>query len=304
MYRLDREARVRVLSLMVEGMSIRATCRVAGVSKPTVLKLLTDIGPVVAEFQGKRLRDLPCERIQVDEIWAYVGMKARQVPDERRGEFGIGDVYTFTAICPDTKLAPTWLVGPRDVETARRFLVDVARRMRGRVQLTTDAASFYREAAWAAFAGFVDYAQLQKLYAVPLEAERRYSPPVCVGTHPTVVHGEPDPGHISTSHVERQNLTMRMSMRRFTRLTNAYSKKVLNLSCAVALHFMHYNFVRPHGTLTKAAYGRPTTPAMAAGLESRPWTFSNVVALLEAQEESAGDVSKRRRDLRAHQVHG
>ncbi len=240
----------------------------------------------------------------MDEIWAYVGMKARQVPEERRGEFGIGDVYTFTALCPDTKLVPTWLVGPRDAETARRFLLDVSRRMQGRVQLTSDGAVFYREAVWEAFAGLVDYAQLQKLYASPMEAERRYSPPVCVGARPVVVHGEPDPEHISTSHVERQNLTMRMSMRRFTRLTNAFSKKVLNLSCAVALHYMVYNFVRPHGTLTQAAYGKPTTPAMAAGIETRLWTFSDVVALLEAQEESAGDVSKRRRDLRAHQVHG
>ena len=144
MRRLDRATRAEILSLLVEGMSIRAACRVARVSKPTVLKLLTDIGPVVAEFQGEALRDLPCRRIQVDEIWAFVGMKARQVPEERRGEFGIGDVYTFTAICPDTKLAPTWLVGARDAVNAQRILLDVARRMRGRIQLTTDAAPFYR----------------------------------------------------------------------------------------------------------------------------------------------------------------
>ena len=162
MYRLDRATRAQVLQLFSAGMSIRAICRVTGVSKPTVLKLLTDIGPAVAEFQGRMLRDLPCERIQVDEIWAFVGMKARQVPEERRGEFGIGDVWTFTALCPDTKLAPTWLVGPRDAATARLFLVDVARRMRGRIQLTTDGARFYREVAWDAFTGFVDYAQLSE----------------------------------------------------------------------------------------------------------------------------------------------
>lgn len=156
MYRLDRDVWAHVLSLVVKGMSIRAICRVTGVSKPTVLKLLTDIGPVVAEFQGKALRDFSCERIQVDEIWVHVGMKARQVPEERRGEFGIGDVYTFTALRPDTKLAPIWLVGPRDAESAWRFLLDVARRMRGRIQLTSDAAPFYREAAWDAFTGFVD----------------------------------------------------------------------------------------------------------------------------------------------------
>lgn len=283
---------------MAEGMAIRAICRVSGVSKPTVLKLLTDVGPAVAEFQGRVLRDLSCERIQVDEIWSYVGMKARQVPEERQGEFGIGDVWTFTAMCPDTKLTPTWLVGRRDGENARRFLVDVARRMRGRIQLTTDGAEIYREAAWDAFTGFVDYAMLQKIYASPMEAERRYSPPVCVGTQTEVLQGEPDPAHISTSHVERQNLTMRMSMRRFTRLTNAFSKKLYNLSCAVALHFMVTNFVRPHGTLVARNYGRPTTPAMAAGVATRPWTFEDVVELLEAGEESARDVSKRRRDFR------
>ena len=300
--RLPRATRAQVLQLFSEGMSIRAICRVTGVSKPTVLKLLTDIGPAVAEFQGRVLRDLPCDRIQVDEIWAYVGMKARQVPEERRGEFGIGDVWTFTALCPDTKLAPTWLVGPRDAATARLFLVDVARRMRGRIQLTTDGARFYREVAWDAFTGFVDYAQLQKIYAVPEEAERRYSPPVCVGIQTEVIQGEPDPEHISTSHVERQNLTMRMNMRRFTRLTNAFSKKVLNLSCAVALHFMVYNFVRPHQTLTQQANGRPTTPAMAAGLVTRLWTFEDVVELLEAGEESAVEVSRRRKDLQDRQV--
>lgn len=283
---------------MAEGMAIRASCRVSGVSKPTVLKLLTDIGPVAAEFRGQTLRDLPCERLQVDEIWSYVGMKARQVPEERQGEFGIGDVWTFTALCPDTKLTPTWLVGRRDGENARRFLLDVARRTRGCIQLTTDGAEIYREAAWDAFTGFVDYGMLQKLYASPMEAERRYSPPVCVGTQTDILQGEPDPEHISTSHVEHQNLTMRMSMRRFARLTNAFSKKVYNLSCAVALHFMVSNFVRPHGTLVAAANGRPTTPAMAAGLATRPWTFEDVVELLEAREETTLDVAKRRKDLR------
>ncbi|MCY4113142.1 MAG: hypothetical protein OXG33_04280 [Chloroflexi bacterium] len=201
-------------------------------------------------------------------------------------------------MCPDTKLTPTWLVGCRDGENARRFLVDIARRMRGRIQLTTDGAEIYREAAWDAFTGFVDYAMLQKLYASPKEAGRRYSPPVCVGTQTEVLQGEPDPAHISASHVERQNLTMRMSMRRFTRLTNAFSKKVYNLSCAVALHFMVTSFVRPHGTLTAAANGRPTTPAMAAGVVTRPWTLEDVVEPLEAREETAVDVSKRRRNFR------
>ena len=297
MRRLDRPTRAQVLSCLVEGMSIRATCRITGISKPTVTKLLTDIGPAVAAYQGEVMRDLPLQRVQVDEIWAYVGMKAKNVPAERRGEFGIGDVYTFTAIDPDTKLAPTWLVGNRDTHNAQRFLLDLGRRIRGRFQLTTDAASFYREAVIEAFGATVDYAQLQKLYAIPLDAQRAYSPPVCIATRPQVIHGDPDAGHISTSHVERQNLTMRMSMRRFTRLTNAFSKKVYNLSCAVALHFMVYNFVKPHGTLTKAAHGTPTTPAMAAGIETRPWTMADIVCLLEAEEPDARDVSKRRHDL-------
>ena len=297
MYRLDRKTRATVLALLVEGMSIRATCRVSGVSKPTVLKLLTDIGPVVAEFQGEALRDLRCQRVEVDEIWAFVGMKAKRVPYERQGEFGVGDVYTFTAIDPDTKLAPTWLVGQRDGANAQRFLLDLGRRIQGRFQLTTDGASFYREAVGEAFGATVDYAQLVKLYSAPAASERAYSPPVCVAARPQPVYGDPDPSHISTSLVERQNLTMRMSMRRFTRLTNAFSKKVYNLSCAVALHFMHYNYVRPHTTLSQANYGRPTTPAMAAGLETTPWTLADVVALLEEREEDARDVSKRRRDF-------
>lgn len=297
MYRVDRATRAQILQLFVEGMSIRATCRVTGISKPTVTKLLTDIGPVVADYQGQTMRGLRCQRVQVDEIWTYVGMKARKVPEERRGEFGIGDVYTFTAIDADTKLAPTWLLGRRDLDTASRFLLDLGRRIKGRFQLTTDAASFYREATLAAFGPTVDYAQLQKLYAVPADAERRYSPPICIATRGETIQGHPDPEHISTSHVERQNLTMRMNMRRFTRLTNAFSKKVYNLSCAVALHFMVYNFVTPHGTLTKRANGKPTTPAMAAGLARKPWTFEGIVELLEEHEPNAREVSKRRKDL-------
>ncbi|MDE0005118.1 MAG: helix-turn-helix domain-containing protein [Rhodospirillaceae bacterium] len=299
MRRLDRATRAQVVALLSEGMAVNAIARVTPVSKPTILKLLTDLGPVVAEFQGSTMRDLPCERIQVDEIWAYVGMKAKQVPVERRGEFGIGDVHTFTAICPDMKLAPTWLVGPRTSDSAHRFLLDVARRMQGRIQLTTDGANIYRQTAWDAFAGFVDYAQLVKRYERPGDDERSYSPPVCVAARPETVVGDPDPSHISTSHVERQNLTMRMHMRRFTRLTNAFSKKVYNLSCAVALHFMVYNFVKPHATLTRADYGRPTTPAMAAGLARQPWTYEEVIALLEAREPDAREISSRRKDRRS-----
>ena len=223
-------------------------------------------------------------------------MKQKQVPDERRGEFGIGDVWTFTSIDPDTKLIPTWLIGKRDAATAREFLVDLGRRVRGRFQLTSDGASFYREATAEAFGAAIDYAQLVKLYSADVGGAHRYSPPVCVAARPERVTGDPDPEHVSTSHVERQNLTMRMSMRRFTRLTNAFSKKVYNLSCAVALFVFHHNFVRPHTTLTRRANGKPTTPAMAAGLATRPWTLADIVELIEEQEETAADVALRRKD--------
>ena len=297
MRRLSADQRVRVLDPLLEGMSVNATFRITGILKPTVLRLVVDAGAVAARFQGEAMREIPCQRFQVDEIWAFVGMKQASIPKERRGEFGIGDVYTFTAIDPDSKLAPTWLVGRRDKLTARRFLLDVARRMTGRIQLTTDAASFYREATAEAFGLTVDYAQLQKLYAAPLDGERRYSPPVCVDTFPMVMQGNPDPAHICTSHVERQNLTMRMGMRRFTRLTNGFSKKVRNHSANVALHFYHYNFVRPHGTLTRKANGKPTTPAMAAGLRKAPMTVHDLVGMLEATEPDTREVSKRRHDF-------
>ncbi len=234
----------------------------------------------------------------MDELWAFVGMKARRVPADRKGEFGIGDVWTFTALDPETKLIPTWLIGRRDASTARRFLVDLGRRIRGRFQLTSDGASFYREAAEAAFGGQIDYAQLVKLYSAPDGPERTYSPPVCVAAVPTRIMGDPDDEHVSTSHIERHNLTVRMGLRRYTRLTNAFSKKVYNHSCAAALFMFHYNFVRPHSTLTKAAHGKPTTPAMAAGLADTPWTMADIVQLIEDREDSAIDVAKRRKDRR------
>jgi len=296
MRRLPRETREHILHLLVEGMSIRSTTRVTGVSKTTILKLLVDAGRLCARFHRDQVRDLPCTRIQADELWAFVGMKARNVPEERRGDPAIGDVWTFVAMCPDTKIVPSWLVGPRTPQNAQRLLLDVARRVKGRIQLTTDGADFYREAAWAAFTGFVDYAQLVKRYASEQSGGHRYSPPVCVGADPRIIQGEPDSSHISTSHVERQNLTIRMSMRRFTRLTNAFSKKVLNLQAAVAIHYWHYNFARPHGTLTARANGKPTTPAMAAGISRRVWTLNELVALLEEREPTAREISERRFD--------
>ena len=298
MRRLSRDQRAQILALQVEGNSIRSTSRITGRSKDTVMRLVVEAGQACAEAHGAMVRDLRCQRVQVDELWAFVAMKQKQVPAERRGEFGIGDVWTFTSIDPDTKLIPTWLIGKRDATTARQFLLDLGRRVRGRFQLTTDGANFYREAAADAFGAAIDYAQLVKLYSSPSDAERTYSPPVCVAARPEPITGIPDPEHISTSHVERQNLTMRMSMRRFTRLTNAFSKKVYNLSCAVALFVFHHNFVRPHTTLTKRANGKPTTPAMAAGLATRPWTLADIVELIEEREETAVDVATRRKDRR------
>ena len=298
MRRLSREDRAQILALQVEGNAIRSTCRLTGRSKITVTRLIVEAGQACAEAHGAIVRGLSCQQVQVDELWAFVGMKQRQVPAERKGEFGVGDVWTFTSNDPETKLIPTWLIGRRDASSARQFLVDLGRRIRGRFQLTSDGASFYREAAEAAFGRTIDDAQLVKLYGAPDGGERTFSPPVCVAAVPTRVMGDPDESHISTSHVERQNLTMRMSMRRFTRLTNAFSKKVYNLSCAVALYVFHYNFVRPHTTLTKAAHGKPTTPAMAAGLADKPWTMADVVKLIEEREDSAEDVARRRKDRR------
>ncbi|MCY3913973.1 MAG: IS1 family transposase [Chloroflexi bacterium] len=299
MHRLTREQRAQILNMQIEGVSIRATCRLTGRSKGAVTRLIVEAGQACAEAHGALVRDLRCEQVQVDELWAYVGMKQKRVPAERKGEFGIGDVWTFTSIDPKTKLVPTWLIGRRDATTARQFLVDLGRRIQGRFQLTSDGASFYREAAAEAFGAAIDYAQLVKLYSAASDGERQYSPPVCVAARPEPVTGNPDPEHISTSHVERQNLNIRMGLRRFTRLTNAFSKKVYNLSCATALYFFHHNYVRPHGTLTKQANGRPTTPAMAAGLASKPWTMADIVELIEEREESAKDVGARRKDRRS-----
>ena len=279
MNRLITQKRTQIVSALVEGNSIRATCRVTGASENTVTRLLVDLGKVCADYQGGALRDLPCCRVQCDEIRAFVYAKEKNLPEDKRGQFGYGDAYTLTAICADTKLVLTWLVGPRDNGTACRSLVDVARRMRGRIQLTTDGANFYEQAAWEA-------------HAVPPEQETRHSPPHCTGTETQFVHGEPDPEHISTSYADRQNLTTRMTMRRFTRLTNALSKRVYNLSCAVALHFMYYNLARPHQTLMKRHNGRPTTPAMEAGMADRVWSIEEIIGLLEAREPSARETAR------------
>jgi IS1 family transposase len=279
MNRLTTEKRAQVIGMLVEGNSIRSTVRVTGVSKNTVAKLLADLGDACSAYMDENLRDLPCQRIQCDEIWAFVGMKAKNVPAERKGEFGVGDVWTWVALDADTKLVPSYYIGTREGADAYAFLGDLAKRLRYRVQLTTDSWRSYLMAVETTFGDQVDYAQIHKIFGPDPAAERRYSPPICTGITGRIVSGDPDPEHISTSYVERQNLTMRMGMRRFTRLTNAFSRKVENLTAAVSIHFFHYNFVRVHQTLKQ-------TPAMAAGVSDHAWTLPEMIALLDATEKA------------------
>jgi IS1 family transposase len=274
MNKLSSAKRTAVVAALVEGNSIRATVRMTGVAKNTVVKLLVDLGAACTRYQDETLRNLPCRRIQCDEIWSFVGAKDKNVPAEKAGKFGIGSVWTWTAIDADTKLVPSFLVGTRDLGSAFTFISDLASRLRNRVQLTTDGHKPYLSAVEDAFGGDIDYAVLQKLYGADPAGEKRYSPATCIGTRCETVVGDPDPKHISTSYVERQNLTMRMSMRRFTRLTNAFSKKVENHIAAVAVYFMYYNFGRVHQTLR-------VTPAMEAGVANHAWTIAEIVALLE-----------------------
>jgi len=279
MNKLTRQQRVQVIAALVEGNSIRSTVRMTGVAKNTVVKLLADIGAVCAEYQDKMLRNLNCKRIQCDEIWSFCYAKQKNVPEDKKDVFGFGDVWTWTALDPDSKLIVSYLVGLRNAEYAKLFMDDLAERLDHRVQLTTDGLKAYLEAVDGAFGADIDYAQLIKLYGTENAGAGRYSPPKVTSTKRQQVTGKPDKRHISTSLVERQNLTMRMSMRRFTRLTNAFSKKVENLEHAVALHFMHYNFVRIHKSLR-------VTPAMAAGVADHLWSIEDVVKLLEEKESN------------------
>lgn len=269
---LDNKRRAQVISALVEGNSIRATVRMTGVAKNTIVKLLEDIGIACAEYQDKAFRNLNCKRIQCDEIWSFVGAKAKNASDEQKVMKGYGDIWTWVALDADTKLVPCWAVGKRDSLAAFEFITDLASRLATRVQLTTDGHRPYLEAVEAAFGSEIDYAMLVKIYGKPQE-EVRYSPAECIGCEMKWVAGNPDKKHISTSYVERQNLTMRMSMRRFTRLTNGFSKKIENHAHAIALHYMYYNFVRIHKSLR-------CTPAMAAGITNRLWEISDIVDLL------------------------
>lgn len=277
MNRLSRSDRVAILRCLVEGTSIRVTARINGRSKNTVLKLLVAVGEVCAEHQDDVLRDLPCKRIECDEIWSFVGAKQKNVKADAEG---LGDVWTWTAICAETKLVPTWRIGTRDGETAADFIADLASRLAGRVQLTTDGHQPYIEAVEVAFGSDIDYAMLIKEYSgggSNKRPETRYSPAKCCGTRKKTIQGAPVEKLISTSYVERCNLTMRMSMRRFTRLTNAFSKKIENHAHAVALHFWYYNFARIHRSLR-------VSPAMEAGVTDHLWTLDELVEMLERKE--------------------
>lgn len=273
MNKLSTAKRAQIIGLLVEGTSLRATSRLADVSINTVTKLLVDVGTACAAFQDKALRNLPCKRVQVDEIWSFVYAKEKNVLSAKAAPDKAGDIWTWTAIDADTKLVASWMVGDRTYMTARVFIDDLADRMANRIQLTSDGHRAYVQAVEESFGGAVDYAQLIKVYGAAPETEKRYSAAECIGTELKYVTGNPDPRHVSTSFVERQNLTMRMSMRRFTRLTNAFSKKVENHGHAIALHFMYYNFGRIHKSLR-------ITPAMAAGVSDHVWTLEEIAVLI------------------------
>jgi IS1 family transposase len=281
MNQLSTEERAQVIRCLVEGNSIRSTRRMTGFGRNTITRLLVALGAACSEYQDRMLRNLRPTRIECDEIWSFCYAKAKNVPEQYRGDWGYGDVWTWTAIDPDSKLVASWLVGWRGEEEAVDFLMDLRERLANRIQLTTDGHLAYRGAVERAFGNDVDYAQLIKQYGVENSEDasptaRRYSPNTVTGQEVRIVNGDPDPMLISTSYVERNNLTMRMSMRRFTRLTNGFSKKVENHAAMISLHFMHYNFARPHGSL-----GKQTTPAMAAGVADHVWTVQEIAALLD-----------------------
>jgi len=283
MNRLSIKERAQIIRLLVEGNSLRSTTRITGHSINTVSKLLVEIGAAASAFQDRTIRNLTSTRFECDEIWAFCYAKAKNVPEAHRGEWGFGDVWTWTAIDADSKLIASWLIGQRMEGEAEAFMRDLASRVTTRPQITTDGHTAYPDAVERAFGREVDYAQLLKQYGSEHSEDdnptaRRYSPQKVVSQEVRVINGEPDPDLISTSYVERHNLTMRMGMRRFTRLTNAFSKKVENHAASVALYTLHYNFARTHKSL---ANPYPRTPAMAAGIADHAWTCEEIAALLD-----------------------
>jgi IS1 family transposase len=277
MNRLNLQKQAQVVAALVEGTSINATVRITGVAKHTILNLLRDLGCACADYHNRTVRNLTAKRVQCDEIWAFCYAKDKNVPADKQGKFGYGSVWTWTGLDADSKLILSYVVGTRGMETARVFMNDLSTRVASRIQLTTDGHRVYADAVERAFGCNIDFAMLVKLFGNdPAADETRYSPATCIGCRTAVISGRPDPKRISTSFVERQNLSMRMGMRRFTRLTNGFSKKLENHGHAVALYFMHYNFCRVHKTLR-------VTPAMEAGIADHVWTVKEIVCLLEAQ---------------------
>ncbi len=282
MNKLPITVRVQILNMLVEGSSMRSISRVTGVSINTVSKLLADAGNVCSAFHDDMVRNVNAKRVQCDEIWSFCYAKQKNVAKAKAAPDEAGDVWTWTAIEADSKLILSWLAGGRDSQYAIAFMDDLRSRITNRVQLTTDGHKAYLEAVEGAFGGDVDYAILHKIYGTTHEsAKGRYSPAECVGIDKRRIEGEPDEKHVSTSYVERQNLTMRMAMRRFTRLTNGFSKKLENHVHALSLYFVHYNWIRQHKSLNK------WTPAMAANLTDRLWSWEDIIVLIDKAEAEA-----------------
>lgn len=284
MNQLDTKSRAQVIRCIVEGISIRSTERITGVTKKAITRLVVELGEVCGEYQDSVLRNLMCKRLQLDEVWSFCYAKEKRATPEMRRKYGAGDVWTWTAIDADTKLIPSWLVGGRDAGHATEFVQDLAGRLANRVQLTSDGNKTYLNAVEDAFGSDVDYAMLVKIYGSDPEGQRRYSPAKCLGSNPVAVTGNPDPTHVSTSYIERHNLTVRMSNRRYTRLTNAFSKKLANHVAGFALFIMYYNFGRVHQSLR-------VTPAMQAKVSDHVWSIEEIVGVLEAKE---AEVSRKR----------
>src|ERR1700722_6401637 len=271
---MDTTLRAQVIRCLVAGNSIISPVRMTGGEKNTVVKALVEVSSACSSFRDTAMRDLPCERLQADEAWSFCYAKAKNVKPEHFENGGYdGDVWTWVAIDADAKLIPSWRIGGRDTDTARDLIEDLASRLANRVELTTDGLSSYLTAVHHSFGGEIDYAQLHKFYRDNSEGQKRYSPAVCTGYKKQDVVGSPDPEHVSTSYIERQNLTMRMSMRRFTRLTNGFSKKVENHEHMLALHYMYYNFARIHQSFR-------VTPAMEAGISNHVWELEEIIALV------------------------
>lgn len=277
MNRLDSRKREQVIAALIEGCSVRSIVRMSGIAKKTVLRLVLEVGAVCSAFQDQAFRNLSCRRLQVDELWAFIGAKQKNLTPENAARGAVGDIWLWAAVDADSKIVPSWYLGDRGAESANTFMMDLANRLSNRVQLTSDGHRVYLEAVENAFGANIDYSMLVKIFGADRKTEARYSPAICNGCRRVEITGRPDPDHISTSYVERHNLSVRMTVRRYTRLTNAFSKKIGHHAAAIALGYFAYNFIKIHSTLR-------CTPAMAAGVTDRLWEVSDLVALLQANE--------------------